>query len=61
MASTCQRLAGASSYTDAVRYNSILDSATDSTVGFWIVNMCTLKRHLVASVRTSKLCRCGCK
>ena len=43
-------------YADGVPY-----SQTDSLVGFWIYNLISERRHLVAAVKKRNLCKCGCK
>ena len=43
-------------FVDALPYSDV-----DSIVAFWIVNMLTGCHHLVAIVRKSIVCRCGCK
>jgi hypothetical protein len=42
-------------YVDGVRY-----LRREGLVGFWVVNMVTHVRHVVAVVRRSRLCQCGC-
>lgn len=48
-------------YTDGVRYGSQIAGRSDSVWGVWVVNLVTHKRHLVTALRSSLLCRCGCK
>ena len=36
-------------------------SLTDSTIGIWMINLITRRRHLIGSVRSSLLCACGCR
>jgi hypothetical protein len=48
-------------YTDGVRYTSPLNSNVDSTVGYWVVNVCTGRRHLVAELKGNMSCACGCR
>ena len=43
-------------YIDAVPY-----SQCDSIVGFWLINLITLHRHLIIGVRKRIVCRCGCR
>lgn len=33
----------------------------DSFLGFWVYNLLSMRRHLVAVVRKSQLCACGCR
>ena len=43
-------------YFDAVPYTK-----NDGVLGIWVVNITTGRRHLIACLRKSKMCRCGCK
>lgn len=43
-------------YCDGVPYTNL-----DGFLGFWIYNLVSWKRHLVAVVRKSQLCDCGCR
>ena len=42
-------------FVDGVPYSHV-----DSIIGFWIINMLTGRRHLVAAVRKAILSCCGC-
>ena len=42
-------------YLDGVRFG-----VRQSTLGVWLVNLVTNRRHLVCSLKKSLLCRCGC-
>ena len=33
----------------------------DGVLAFWVYNLLTFKRHLVAVVRKSEMCQCGCR
>eukprot|EP00959_Pyramimonas_sp_CCMP1952_P473549 9501922-Pyramimonas_sp.AAC.1 len=48
-------------YLDGVSYMSSAAGRNDSTLGMWIVNLCSGKRHLLSVTRTSDSCQCGCK
>ena len=48
-------------YMDGVRYSAPLAGRSDSVVGMWMVNCFTNKRHLILTVRTNDMCRCGCR
>ena len=48
-------------YVDAVRYTAPLAGRSDSILGFWMVNLLTNKRHVLAVLRTSDFCACGCR
>ena len=43
-------------YSDAVPYSKV-----DSAIGFWLCNIVTGSRHIVAIMRKAQLCKCGCK
>ena len=43
-------------YTDAVKFQR-----TDSVLGVWLVSLLTNSRHLVAALRKSEMCACGCR
>ena len=43
----------------AVFMDSVAHSPTDSVLGVWAINMISQKRHVVALVRKTHLCRCG--
>ena len=43
-------------YMDAVPYSRV-----DSVLGFWVVNLLTQSRHLVAMMRKRWMCKCGCR
>ena len=43
-------------FIDAVPYSQV-----DSVVGFWVINMITNRRCLLATLRRCMLCRCGCR
>ena len=43
-------------YSDAVPYTN-----TDSVVGIWLINLTSGARHVIALIRKSVVCRCGCK
>lgn len=43
-------------YIDGVPY-----SKRDGFLGFWVYNLITCKRHLVAILRKSQMCVCGCR
>ena len=48
-------------YVDGVRYTSQIGARTDSLIGFWLLNLLSGKRHLLCFVRTSDMCKCGCR
>jgi len=48
-------------YVDGVRYTAPLAGRTDSIVGFWLINLATSKRHILCGLRSSEMCRCGCR
>ena len=48
-------------YLDAVRYTAPLAGRSDSILGIWAYNAISNKRHLLVSLRTLDLCRCGCQ
>lgn len=43
-------------YTDGVP-----TTKRDGVIGFWVYSLLSMRRHLVAILRKSELCRCGCK
>lgn len=43
-------------YIDGVQYQR-----RGSTIGFWMINLLTQRRHLLACIPKRDLCRCGCK
>ena len=43
-------------YVDGVRY-----LRRDSTIGFWLINMVTHRRHLMACLPKREFCKCGCR
>ena len=47
-------------YVDGVRYQTQAAGRSDSVYGYWIVNLLTGARHMVASIRKSDECSCGC-
>ena len=48
-------------YVDGVRYRQQAAGRSDSVAGYWISNLVSGRRHLVAVVRHSDECACGCK
>ena len=48
-------------YVDGVRFTGQASGRTDSCIGFWVFNLVTMRRHLIATLRKSQLCACGCK
>jgi len=48
-------------YVDGVRYTSQLAGRADSVIGFWLVNLTSSKRHVLCTLRSRDLCRCGCR
>lgn len=48
-------------YVDGVRYTSEIGAKTDNLLAFWLINLLTMKRHLIGFVRSSDICRCGCR
>lgn len=48
-------------YCDGVRYTAPLAGRSDSIVGIWAINLLSSKRHLLATVRSRDMCRCGCR
>ena len=48
-------------YSDGVRFTSSLGTRSDSILGFWLVNETTSTRHLLATLRSNDLCKCGCR
>ena len=48
-------------YIDGVRFTAISAGRIDSVIGIWLVNLFSQKRHLLATLRTLDLCRCGCR
>ena len=48
-------------YLDAVRVGAPVAGRTDSTLGVWMYNLVSRKRHLLLSIRRLMLCRCGCR
>eukprot|EP00959_Pyramimonas_sp_CCMP1952_P472633 9500350-Pyramimonas_sp.AAC.3 len=48
-------------YLDGVSYMSSAAGRSDSTLGMWVVNLCSGKRHLLSVTRSSDSCQCGCK
>ena len=48
-------------YVDAVRFSAAIAGRTDSVIGIWCFTLKTQKRHLLSSIRTRDLCRCGCR
>ena len=48
-------------YIDGVRYSAPGAGRSDSIIGYWIVNLLSQRRHLVAAVRSLDQCRCGCR
>ena len=43
-------------YIDGVQYQR-----RNSTIGFWVINLMTQRRHLMVVLQKRDLCRCGCK
>ncbi len=48
-------------FADSVRYTSPLAGRASSILGIFLRTGVTQRRHLLAAVRSSKLCRCGCR
>ena len=48
-------------YPFALYIDGVPFSKHDSFLGFWVYNLVSLKRVLVAVVRKSNMCDCGCK
>ena len=45
----------------ALYFDGVQFATRNSILGFWIVNLVSQRRHLVASLRKGSLCRCGCQ
>ena len=48
-------------YLDGVRFTAPTAARSESIIGYWLVNEVSGKRHLLATLRTGDLCRCGCR
>eukprot|EP00959_Pyramimonas_sp_CCMP1952_P459020 9477581-Pyramimonas_sp.AAC.1 len=48
-------------FADGVRYTSQLAGRSVSATGFWLRSCTSKRRHLIAALRSSMLCRCGCR
>jgi len=45
----------------ALYLDGVPSTKRDGVLGIFIYNLVTLKRHLIAVIRKSSLCKCGCK
>ena len=45
----------------ALYLDGVPTTKKDGALGFWIYNLVTMRRHLIAVIRKSTMCKCGCK
>ena len=45
----------------ALYLDGVPTTKKDRALGFWIYNLVTMRRHLIAVIRKSTMCKCGCK
>ena len=48
-------------YLDGVRFSAPLAGRSEATLGIWVFNCITFRRHYVIGLRTLDLCKCGCR
>eukprot|EP00959_Pyramimonas_sp_CCMP1952_P319818 6692252-Pyramimonas_sp.AAC.1 len=48
-------------YLDGVRYQQQAAGRSDTVTGWWVVNLVSGRRHLVATMKHSDECACGCR
>eukprot|EP00969_Alexandrium_andersonii_P223897 9888512-Alexandrium_andersonii.AAC.1 len=48
-------------YTAGVRYSSQIAGRAKSVTGFWLINLHSGSRHLLATLSSNELCKCGCR